>query len=61
MKPFTENELRLLSDCLILAIQSNNDAAKKTVSRKAGEDIAACNRVLQHLNTKVCDMMEEEQ
>lgn len=59
--PFTDSELELLSAALIIAIQNNNEAAKRTVSQKAVADLIVCNTALQTLNTKICNMMEDEQ
>ena len=58
---FSEEELELLSTVIVLAIQRNNDAAKLSSSQKAVADLASHNAVLQHLNTKICAMMEDEQ
>lgn len=58
-KVFTYDELELLSNALIIAIQSNNEAAKLTASREVVEAIGRSSKALAALNTKICDMMEE--
>ena len=57
---FTQDELRLLSDALIIAIRSNSEAAKLTISGRVIDAIRANNDVLAYLNTKICRMMERE-
>lgn len=56
---FTQDELRLLSDAILCAIQANGTAAKLTTSPRAVTAIMEHNDRLRELNNKVCGMMEE--
>ena len=58
--PFTAYELTLLSDALVCAIQMNNDAVKLTMCFDAIDAIRAQNDELQSLNSKICNMMMED-
>lgn len=58
--PFTDAELRILSDALILAIECNKRAAQFTSSIRAKDALAAEQSALSWLNTKVCGMMADE-
>lgn len=58
--PFTDEELSLLSDALILAIRENSEAMKHITSSKAKDALEGHIDVLSYLNTKVCNMMKEE-
>lgn len=57
---FTNEELIVISNALILAIQNNNEAAKLTISREAVEEIGKSSNALCKLNSKVCSMMEDD-
>ncbi len=57
---FTESELILLSNAIILAIQNNNEAAKMTVSEKVTEEIGKSSAALGRLNGKICAMMGDD-
>lgn len=61
MNTFTNNELLLISNALLLAIQNNNEAAKLTVSEKVVEEIGRSSKELQALNSKVCAFVDSEQ
>ena len=60
MNDFTNDELILISNALIQAIQSNNEAAKLTVSRVAVDAIRRSNATLAALNSKVCNLIQED-
>lgn len=57
---FTNEELIMISNALILAVWSNNEAAKLTISREAVEEIGKSSNALCNLNKKVCSMMEDD-
>jgi hypothetical protein len=56
---FTQDELNLLSQAILCAIQANGTAAKLTTSQRAVTDIMEHNDRLRELNNKICGMMEE--
>lgn len=60
MNDFTNDELILISNALIQAIQSNNEAAKLTVSRAAVEAIGRSSGQLARLNSKICNLIQED-
>lgn len=57
---FTQDELKMLSDAILCAIQSNNQAAKLVTTNRASIAIMEENDRLNELNNKICHMMEEE-
>lgn len=59
-RPFTDEELFLLSDALILAIRENSEAMKHITSSRAKAALDDHIDALSYLNTKVCNMMKEE-
>ena len=58
--PFTDEDLSLLSDALILAIHENSEAMKHITSSRAKAALDDHIDALSYLNTKVCNMMKEE-
>lgn len=60
MEYFTQAELRLLSDALICAIRSNTEAAKMATGEHIMEAFRQDNAELRWLNTKVCNLMDED-
>lgn len=56
---FAQEELKMLSDAILCAIQANGTAAKLTTSPRAVTAIMEHNDRLRELNNKVCGMMEE--
>lgn len=59
--PFSDAELRLISDALILAIESNGQALRLTNSQAAKRALDLEISALAKLNAKVCGMMEEDE
>ena len=57
---FTQEELIMISNSLVLAVWSNNEAAKQTISHKVIEEIKKSNSAICELNKKVCSMMEDD-
>lgn len=56
---FTQSELKLISDALILAQESNYRAMRLTISEHAKDDMQVMAHTLSRLNTKVCNLMAE--
>lgn len=59
--PFTDAELFMLSDALIAAISANNKASSLAAGASIRDAIREENKKLAALNTKICNMMEDEQ
>lgn len=57
---FTQEELTTISNALLQAIQNNNEAAKLTISPAVADAIGKSSAELMRLNTKVCNLMQEE-
>ena len=57
---FTQEELSLISDALISAIKQESECAVNTFSKEAAELSIKMSRRLRDLNTKVCNLMQEE-
>jgi hypothetical protein len=58
---FTQEELKMLSDAILCAIQANGTAAKLTTSPRAVTAIMEHNVRLKELNNKVCDMTKGDE
>lgn len=56
----TNDDLKLLSDAILIAMQTNSHAAKLTTSRSAQETIYDEYHRLSMLSRKICAMMEED-
>lgn len=52
----THNELLMLANALTLAIQSNNEASKLTISEAVTEEIGRSTEELSALHRKICGM-----
>lgn len=55
---FTQDELQMLSDAILCAMQANNQAMKLVTTNRATNAIMNENDLLRELNNKVCGMME---
>ena len=58
---FTQDELQMLSDAILCAIQANGTAAKLTTSPRAVTAIMEHNDRLRELNNKICGMMKGDE
>jgi len=58
--PFTQDELFILSDALLLTISENSEAMKHITSQDAIEALKKYLTVLRDLNSKVCSLSESQ-